>query len=87
MGVLGGTFDPPHLAHLALAEAARESLNLDTVLFIPAGDPWLKSSTREITPGAYRLAMVRQAFLPAPGHQRQQVPQVAMRLGRFRPAP
>ena len=61
MGILGGTFDPPHLAHLALAEAARESLNLDTVLFIPAGDPWLKSSTREITPGAYRLAMVRLA--------------------------
>ena len=61
MGIFGGTFDPPHLAHLALAEAARDALQLGTVVFIPAGDPWLKSSEREITPGAYRLGMVRAA--------------------------
>ena len=59
-GIIGGTFDPPHLAHLALAEAARAALHLDTVLFIPAGDPWRKAG-RAISPAADRLAMVRAA--------------------------
>lgn len=57
-GLLGGTFDPPHAAHLALAEAARASLLLDRVLFVPAGDPWRKAG-RAITPSAARLEMVR----------------------------
>ncbi len=39
LGLLGGTFDPPHLAHLMLAELAREQLALDRVLFLPAGEP------------------------------------------------
>jgi nicotinate-nucleotide adenylyltransferase len=43
IGLLGGTFDPPHFGHLWLAEAARQSLNLDKVLFLPAGHPPHKS--------------------------------------------
>ena len=61
LGALGGTFDPPHLGHLLLAEQAREQLQLDKVLFIPAGDPWRKAG-REIAPAAQRLAMTRLAI-------------------------
>lgn len=64
-GIMGGTFDPPHLAHLALAVAARDALHLDTVLFIPAGDPWRKTG-RAVTPAAHRLAMVREAVADLP---------------------
>ena len=39
LGVFGGTFDPPHIGHLALATSAREALGLERVLFVPAGDP------------------------------------------------
>jgi nicotinate-nucleotide adenylyltransferase len=60
VGILGGTFDPVHLGHLAIARAAREELGLDLVLFVPAGQPWRK--TREITPGDHRLAMLRLAI-------------------------
>ena len=59
-GILGGTFDPPHLAHVALAAAARDALQLDTVLFIPAGDPWRKAG-RDVSPASHRLAMVQAA--------------------------
>lgn len=61
LGVLGGTFDPVHLGHMAAADAARDALSLDRVLFIPAGDPWLKAGTT-ISDGAHRLAMVRAAI-------------------------
>ena len=61
VGILGGTFDPPHIAHLILAEVAREQLNLDKVLFIPAGDPWRKSD-RTVTSGSHRLAMTKLAI-------------------------
>jgi nicotinate-nucleotide adenylyltransferase len=58
LGVLGGTFDPPHVGHLILAEEARTRLQLEKVLFVPAGDPWRKAG-QEITPAEHRLAMVR----------------------------
>ena len=60
IGVLGGTFDPIHIAHLLLAEQAREQLVLDKVLLIPAGDPWRKAG-QDITPAPLRLEMVRLA--------------------------
>jgi nicotinate-nucleotide adenylyltransferase len=63
VGVLGGTFDPPHLAHLALAAAARTALLLDRVVFVVAGDPWRKNH-RRVTPAAIRLEMVRAAIAP-----------------------
>ena len=64
-GILGGTFDPPHRAHLALAEAARVALDLDRVLFIPAGDPWRKAG-RGVSAAADRLALVRAAVAGLP---------------------
>jgi len=63
--MLGGTFDPPHNAHLALAEAARATLHLDRVVFVPAGDPWRKRD-RNVTPAAARLEMVRAATAHLP---------------------
>jgi nicotinate-nucleotide adenylyltransferase len=60
VGVLGGTFDPVHVAHLVIAERAREALSLDLVLFIPAGAPWRKSQ-RTITGAEHRLAMLTLA--------------------------
>lgn len=60
LGVLGGTFDPVHVGHLALGRVARDQLALDQVLFVPAGQPWRKPD-REITPDEHRLAMVRLA--------------------------
>ena len=65
IGVLGGTFDPIHIAHLVLAEQAREQLVLDKVLLIPAGDPWRKAG-REITPAPLRLEMTRLAAQTSP---------------------
>ncbi|MFZ9707256.1 MAG: nicotinate-nucleotide adenylyltransferase [Ilumatobacteraceae bacterium] len=58
LGVFGGTFDPPHRGHLAVAAAARSQLGLDRVLLVVANDPWKKSPDREITPAKDRLAMV-----------------------------
>ncbi len=60
VGILGGTFDPVHVGHLLLAESARDTLALDEVLFIPAGEPWRKSH-RAISPAEHRLAMLRLA--------------------------
>ncbi len=42
-GILGGTFDPPHLAHLVAGEAAHRELDLDVVTYVPAGAPWQKA--------------------------------------------
>lgn len=64
IGVIGGTFDPPHVAHLMLAEQARTALSLDRVLFVPAGDPPHKDSTRTDAP--HRVAMVLLAIADNP---------------------
>ncbi len=61
IGVLGGTFDPIHLGHLIIAEEARLKLDLARVIFVPAGQPWLKLD-RNITPATHRLEMVRLAI-------------------------
>ncbi len=61
LGIFGGTFDPIHLAHLAVAEEAAESMGLERILFIPAGEPPNKPG-RVITAAAHRLAMVELAI-------------------------
>jgi nicotinate-nucleotide adenylyltransferase len=64
IGVLGGTFNPIHLAHLRLAEEMREALALERVLLVPAGDPPLKR--RGIAPADQRLEMARRASASNP---------------------
>ena len=61
LGVLGGTFDPVHIGHLALAEQAREQLALERMLWVPSGDPWRKAD-RTVTAAKHRAAMVRLAI-------------------------
>ena len=60
IGIFGGSFDPPHNAHLALAQAALDALALDQLRWIPAGQPWQKA--RVISAAAHREAMVRAAI-------------------------
>jgi len=61
IGILGGTFDPVHIGHMAMAEEARRRLELDEVLFIPAGRPWLKVD-KHISPARHRVNMVSLAI-------------------------
>ena len=65
IGVLGGTFDPIHIGHLIVAEEARIRLGFNEVLFVPAGQPWLKLN-HSITPAIHRVAMVRRAIAANP---------------------
>ena len=60
-GVLGGSFDPPHYGHLALAETARVQLQLARVLFVPAGEPPHKTDV-DLSPIAKRVALVQAAI-------------------------
>ena len=60
IGVFGGSFDPPHIAHVALARAAIEQLRLDVLFVIPTGDAYHKS--RALTPAVHRLEMADLAF-------------------------
>jgi nicotinate-nucleotide adenylyltransferase len=60
LGVFGGAFDPPHLAHVALVEAAIFQLQLDQVCVLPTGQAWHKP--RQLSEAAHRLAMTRLAF-------------------------
>ena len=64
-GILGGTFDPIHYAHLAIAEQARETLELAGVLFVPAGMPPHKTD-RAVTAPSHRVAMVELAIADNP---------------------
>jgi len=65
IGVLGGTFDPVHNGHLMVAEVVKEKLSLAEVIFVPAGQPWLKAD-RPITPAEHRLEMLRLALADKP---------------------
>ena len=65
IGVLGGTFDPIHNGHLLMAEEARARLNLAVVLFIPAGQPWLKVAS-PVSAAEHRVQMVRLAIADKP---------------------
>ena len=56
IGVLGGTFDPPHDAHLSIAERSIEQFSLDKVIFIPSGNPWQK---KDATSYSHRYEMTK----------------------------
>lgn len=68
IGLLGGSFDPPHLAHLALARSALQALNLDELWWLPAGAPWQKAG-RSLADAAHRAAMVRLLIQDEPRHR------------------
>ncbi len=65
LGVFGGTFDPVHCGHLALARELRTGLGLSAVRFIPAGDPPHRGAP--VATGGHRLAMVELAIAGEPG--------------------
>jgi nicotinate-nucleotide adenylyltransferase len=65
-GIMGGTFDPPHNAHIVMAETALRVIPLDTVLFMPSPDPPLKSAAR-VSRYEDRLEMARLAIEGRPG--------------------
>jgi len=67
IGLLGGTFDPPHLGHLIVADQVLRALELDEVLLVPANEPWQKVGSRPITPASIRLAMTKAAVGTAKG--------------------
>lgn len=64
IGMFGGAFDPPHIAHVALARAAVEQLGLDQLRIFPTGQAWHKA--RALTDGVHRLAMAQLAFAGVP---------------------
>src|SRR5688572_30239720 len=68
IGVFGGTFDPIHVAHLAVAEAARDALGLERVLFVPNRQPPHKPDQR-VSPAADRLAMLEAAIAGNPAFE------------------
>lgn len=67
IGILGGTFDPPHVGHIVAAVGVRHVLSLHRVLVTPANIPWQKRGVRDVTPIADRLAMTRAAFADLEG--------------------
>jgi nicotinate-nucleotide adenylyltransferase len=67
IGVLGGTFDPPHVGHLVTAVNVRHLLQLDVVLMVVANEPWQKVGQRRISPPQQRLEMVRAAVADVEG--------------------
>lgn len=66
IGIFGGSFDPPHLAHLALARLAKQQLQLDELRWLPAGAPWQKAG-RPMASGAHRAAMLDALLQDEPG--------------------
>lgn len=68
VGIMGGTFDPIHNAHLALGECARVSLALDEVWFMPAKDPYFKKK-KNVTPAKLRAEMTSLAVCGRKGFE------------------
>jgi nicotinate-nucleotide adenylyltransferase len=64
IGIYGGAFDPPHLAHVALAKAAMAQFKLDELRVVPTGDAVHKR--RPLTPAYHRIAMTELAFANVP---------------------
>ena len=68
VGILGGTFDPVHNGHLAVAEQVKSQLKMDEVIFIPAGQPWLKKD-RFVSAAEHRREMLQLAIEGKPYFQ------------------
>jgi nicotinate-nucleotide adenylyltransferase len=66
LGILGGTFDPPHVGHLVVAVNVRYALGLDEVLLVVANEPWQKAHL-PVSPPTDRLAMVEAAVAGVDG--------------------
>ena len=66
IGLFGGSFDPPHLAHRALARVALQTLALDELRWLPAGAPWQKAG-RTLSAAEHRLAMLAGLLAGEPG--------------------
>ena len=64
IGVMGGAFDPPHVAHRALADTALRELKLDELRIYPTGQAWHKATP--LSPAADRLAMAQLTFASLP---------------------
>ena len=64
-GLLGGTFDPPHIAHLLAGEVAYRQLGLDRIIYLPAGSPWQKAD-REVSSAEHRWRMTEIATSGVP---------------------
>ncbi len=67
IGIFGGTFDPPHVGHVAAARAVIERLGLDRLLLVVANDPWQKSGQRQVSPAADRYALTEALAEEIPG--------------------
>lgn len=57
LGILGGTFDPPHLGHLGAALAVQTQVGLDEIVLMVANEPWQKVGDRQVTPAQVRFDM------------------------------
>jgi nicotinate-nucleotide adenylyltransferase len=77
VGVLGGTFDPPHVGHIAAAEACLSELHLDEVLFLPANQNPLKEG-EPTSPARTRMEMVKLAI---EGHERFSISDIEVTRG------
>ena len=66
IGLFGGSFDPPHLAHRALARVAMQTLALDELRWLPAGAPWQKAG-RTLTAAEHRVAMLAELLADEAG--------------------
>jgi nicotinate-nucleotide adenylyltransferase len=73
IGIFGGTFDPPHIGHVAAARAVLEAVALDRLLLVVANDPWQKSPTRTITPAEDRFAMAQALAEEIPGAEASRI--------------
>ncbi len=72
VGIMGGTFNPIHNGHLAIAQKAREQFALDQVLFMPSGVPYMKDQ-REVLPIETRCAMTALAIKDLPGFELSEI--------------
>ncbi len=67
IGLFGGTFDPPHIGHLVLADQVKHIVELDELVFMVANNPWQKEGTRKITDAKTRVALATVALEAAEG--------------------